>query len=157
LIGDAIEKAAATLAFHQWRLTPAALPLDATSDSSEGAESEGLISELIGKPAAEFELELVDGKKFQLAEQKGKIVVLDFWASWCGPCLQAIPQVDTVAREFAHEDVVLVAVNLEETAEQVTAALQRLRLSPIAALDRNGRVAEKYGVTAIPQTVIIDR
>jgi thiol-disulfide isomerase/thioredoxin len=100
---------------------------------------------------------LLDGKKFRLADQKNKIIVLDFWASWCGPCLQAMPQVDSVAREFASQDVRLVAINLQETPEKIRTALERLKLETEVALDRDGRVAERYGATAIPQTVIIDR
>ena len=62
-----------------------------------------------------------------------------------------------MAREFADQGVELVAVNLEETADRLTAALERLKLSMPVALDLNGRVAERYGATSIPQTVIVDR
>ena len=156
LINAAIEQATATLAFHQWKLKPAADPLEALSDSS-GDSAEGLESTLVGKPAPTFELDLLDGKTFRLMDHKNKILVLDFWASWCGPCLQVMPQVDRVTREFADQNVELVAINLEETAERVKAALERLQLSIPVALDRDGRAAEKYGATSIPQTVIIGR
>ena len=89
-------------------------------------------------------------------EQDG-IVLLDFWASWCGPCLQAMPQIDKVAHEFSEQGVSLVAINLEETPERVQTALERLKLQTTVALDRDGRVAERYGATAIPQTVIVGR
>lgn len=156
VIGPAIEQSAASLAFHQWKLRNAPDPLEAP-DGDGGGGSEGLESILVGKPAPEFELDLLTGEKFRLADQKGKIIVLDFWASWCGPCLQAMPQVDSVATEYADRGVKLVAVNLEETPAKVQAALERLKLETTVALDRNGRIAEKYGATAIPQTVIIDR
>lgn len=156
VIGAAIEQSAASLAFHQWKLRNAPDPLE-TPDGDGGSGSEGLESILVGKPAPEFELDLLTGGKFRLAEEKGKIIVLDFWASWCGPCLQAMPQVDRVATEYADRGVKLVAVNLEETPAKVQAALDRLKLETAVALDRNGRIAEKYGATAIPQTVIIDR
>jgi thiol-disulfide isomerase/thioredoxin len=155
VLGPAIEQTASSLAFHQWKLRNAPDPLEAPEDGGSG--SEGLESVLVGKPAPEFELDLLSGEKFRLGNEKGKIIVLDFWASWCGPCLQAMPQVDRVATEYADRDVKLVAVNLEETPERVKAALERLKLETTVALDRNGRIAEKYGATAIPQTVIIDR
>ena len=158
LIGPAIEDNAAMLAFHQWRLKASVDPLAAREDGDgAGDGAEGQDSALVGKPAPDFELDLLDGKKFRLSEHKGKIIVLDFWASWCGPCLQVMPQVDKVADEFADRGVELVAVNLEETEDRIQAALDRLKLKMTVALDRNGRTAEKYGATSIPQTVIIDR
>jgi peroxiredoxin len=68
-----------------------------------------------------------------------------------------MPQVDKVAAEFADQGVELVAVNLEEKEERIQAALDRLKIKVPVALDRNGRIAEKYGASAIPQTVIVDR
>ena len=158
LIGPAIEQEASTLAFHQWRLKSAADPLAARDDgSSSGDGAEGQDAALVGKMAPDFELDMLDGMKFRLSEKKDKILVLDFWASWCGPCLQVMPQIDKVTEEFADRGVELVAINLEETNDRVQAALDRLKLKMPVALDRNGRTAEKYGATAIPQTVIIDR
>ncbi len=158
LIGGAIEQAAANLPFGSWKLKQSADPLG-PKDGSDGAGdgSEGLESALVAKPAPAISLQTLDGKKFQLSDHLGKIVILDFWASWCGPCLQAMPQVDKVAEEFADQGVVLFAINLEETPDKVNAALERLKLSPTVLLDRDGRIAEKYGATSIPQTVIIDR
>ena len=155
LVGPAIEQTASTLAFHQWRLKPALDPLAA--EEGEPADSEGLSSVLLGKPAPAFELELLEGGKFQLAAQKGQVIVLDFWASWCGPCLQIMPQVETVVREFDADKVRLVTINQQETPERIRTVIDRLGLSIAVALDREGLVAERYGAITIPQTVIIDR
>lgn len=156
LIGREIEQSASSLAFHQWKLHPAIEPLPEPESGSDASSSEGTESVLVGKPAPPIDLEMLDGKKFRLSDYKGNVLVLDFWASWCGPCLQTMPQVDTVAKEFAHRGVKLVGINLDEPPERVKSALERLKLEMPVALDRNGRVAERYGATAIPQTVIID-
>lgn len=157
LIGSSIERSAESLVFHQWKLRPAPEPLPTPDEGADPGASEGLESVLVGKLAPPAELDFLDGKKFRLADYKNKVVVLDFWASWCGPCLQTMPQVDRVVREFEKQGVHLVAINLEEPPERIKTALERLKLEVPVALDRDGRVAERYGATSIPQTVIIDR
>ena len=157
LIGTAIEQATAELAFHQWKLKPAAEPLAPKDGADDGDGTEGQESVLIGKQAPEIQLKTLDGKSFKLADHQGKVVILDFWASWCGPCLQVMPQIDKVAQEFADQGVELFAINLEETPEKIKAAQERLKLSTTVLLDRDGRIAERYGATSIPQTVIINR
>ena len=157
LIGGAIEKAAASLVYQQWKLQNAIEPKDASADSSQasGGRPAGTESAMVGKPAPDFELELLGGTKFHLADNKGKVVILDFWATWCGPCLQAMPQVERVAKEFRDQGVALIAVNLQEEPNQIKSMLERHKLQPTVALDRDGVVAEKYAANAIPQTVII--
>jgi peroxiredoxin len=155
LIGGAIEQAASTLAFHQWKLKPALEPLAA--EEGAAGDSEGLASVLVGKPAPDFELELLDGGRLHLAAQKGQIIILDFWAAWCAPCLQVMPQVDKVAQEFAGENVRLIAVNMQDSPDRIRTVLERLNLKTAVALDTEGLIAEKYGAITIPQTVIIDR
>jgi peroxiredoxin len=153
LIGSAIEADAARLAYSQWQLHDAALP---KIDTGDGGTSPAVDSPLVGAPAPDFELAMLgEGKRFHLARRKGQVIVLDFWATWCGPCVKSMPEVERVAREFADRNVALVAVNLQEPAEKVAEMLKRTQLKVDVALDSNGAVAGKYGVTAIPQTVII--
>lgn len=157
LIGTAIEQATAELAFHQWKLKAAAEPLAAPKEGTDDGSGEGQESILVGKPAPPIQLKTLDGKSFTLADHKGKVVILDFWASWCGPCLQVMPQIDKVAHEFADQGVELFSINLEESPQKIKAAQERLKLSMNVLLDRDGRIAERYGATSIPQTVIIKR
>ena len=113
---------------------------------------------LLGKPAPQFSLELLDGGTFDLADTKGKeIVILDFWATWCGPCRQVMPVIEKVAEQFREEGVRLYAVNLREDSKNVRRYLESQELDLTVLLDTQGSVAAQYKADAIPQTVIIGR
>ena len=161
LIGAAVGEASAKMPYSRWRWTAATLPkvASASGNSPSGSRAPGTDSPLVGKPAPEFKLPMLVGKEaFELGKQRGRIVVLDFWATWCGPCLKTIPVLDKVVRELPPEAKVdLIAVNLEETPKQITSLLERQKWKMAVALDQDGAVAAKYAATAIPQTVIIDR
>lgn len=158
LLGAAIEQSTARLGYHRWRLRPAPVPRYALEGggSSSGERPAGVESALVGEPAPDFTLEMLDGGSFKLSQQRGKIIVLDFWATWCGPCIQSMPEVERVVSEFADRGVELIAVNLEESPEQIRSMLERHKLAVRVALDIDGAVAAKYTATAIPQTVIIN-
>ena len=153
IIGRAIEREAQALPYQRWTLQPAVEPKFAQATPGGGA---GLESELVGKPAPDFDLETLDGRRFRLSEQRKKIVVVDFWATWCGPCRQTLPELVRAVDKYRDKNVVLLAVNLQETPEAIHAMLERMELKMPVGLDVNGSVAEKYAAIAIPQTVIID-
>lgn len=162
LLGESVAQAAETVAYRRWTLRKAIDPKfaqDPPNPNAAGADAPlpGTESELVGKPAPDFELALLDGKSFRLSQNRGRIVVLDFWATWCGPCLQAMPKVDAVVREFQDAKVDLVAVNLEEPANQIESTLERHKLQMSVALDRDGVVAARYDAISIPYTVLVGR
>jgi thiol-disulfide isomerase/thioredoxin len=117
--------------------------------------SSGTESTLIGKPAPEVKLSLLDGRQFRLSECKGQIVVLDFWATWCAPCMQTMPLVEEAIAQYDSDRVRLVSVNLEEPAEQIRSVLERHDLGVTVALDQDGVAAQRYQARAIPQLVIV--
>lgn len=113
---------------------------------------------LDGKAAPDFTLPNVDGTPVSLSSHLGKeVVVLDFWASWCPPCRKGLPVLDSLAKSLKGQPVAIYAINIRESKALVSefARLEKLTL-PIL-LDDTGLVADDYGVTTIPQTVIIDR
>lgn len=111
-----------------------------------------------GDPAPAFTLPAITrggtpGEPVALAELRGKVVVLDFWATWCGPCLKAMPKLDLLAR--THPDVVVIAINLDDAGAARTLWDERGYLIRLLADD--GQVSERYGVSTIPHSVVIDR
>jgi len=93
------------------------------------------------------------GDRVTLASTRGKVTVIDFWATWCKPCLASMPRLDKIARD--HPDVVVLAVNLDDPAG--ARALFDERRYAMTLLDDDGDVSERYGVSSIPHTVVIDR
>lgn len=115
------------------------------------------IHPLIGEPAPTFALVKLEGDEaFELKQAIGKqVIVLDFWATWCPPCVEGLPKLAEVAKDFEDKSVAVYAVNVEEEPEAVREFLQSHELKLQVLLDSNSSVAQKYNVSGIPQTVII--
>ena len=144
---------ATDVAYADWVAIPARKP-DLGRSEDEG--DFGKTSELVGSKAQDFSLKLLDGSDFVLSEQKGKVVILDFWATWCGPCIRSLPDMIEVTNSFDPDKVVFVAVNERESSELVKDYLDQKRWKMTVGLD-NGDVAQLFDVEAIPYTVIIDQ
>jgi peroxiredoxin len=132
-------------------------PLDAKKVASL-FDSEDDNKQLVGKPAPDVQLELMNGEKMDLSKHRGKqIVILEFWASWCAPCVQGMPLISDVAKKYKNKDVVFYAVNQSEEPEVVQAFLAKKKLDVTVSLDAGGKVASAFGVTGIPLTVVIGK
>lgn len=111
----------------------------------------------VGFPGRPLSLVGADGSRFDPAMQKDKIVVLDFWASWCGPCRATLPVVVGVCKEYADKGVVFRAVNVKEDAETIRQFLVEEPIDAPVVMDTEGTASAAYSVEAIPHTVIIGR
>ncbi len=140
-----------------WTLSLAQYPRVYTDEGGAAGAASGVASPLVGKPAPDFLLKSLDGQSFRLSKQRDRVVVLDFWASWCGPCIQTMPLVEKVVEELGSDKFHLVAVNIQETPARAQSAVDRLNMAATVLLDSDGQTAAVYAANAIPQTVIIDR
>jgi len=115
-------------------------------------------SPLVGKPAPDIEQELLDGSHFSLKGLKDqKVVILDFWATWCGPCVQEMPIIAKVADEYRDKDVALYCVNQREDAGKIRKFLDQKSLNVTVSLDATGDAGDSYEVSGIPTLVLIDK
>lgn len=113
---------------------------------------------LVGQAAPAAELAVLDGETHKLADFKGKkVVVLDFWATWCGPCIEALPIVDKVATKLADKDVAFFAVNLGDELDSVREFLDKHELKLPVAHDADSELAALFDANSIPMTAIIDK
>lgn len=107
--------------------------------------------------APDFTLKSLEGSNLRLAEQRGDIIVLNFWASWCGPCLQEMPALDALAAKYAPLGVQVWGVNVESDNRVAQAYLQRTKVDFPILFDDQNEVSKAYQVQAMPTTVIIDK
>lgn len=109
----------------------------------------------LNKPAPEVPLKPLNGEPVSLLSLKGKVVVLDFWATWCKPCIMSLPNVAALAKKMEGRDVVFYAVNLMETKEKAAAFMEKEKLEIGVALDTEGKAAKAFSVKGIPHLVVI--
>jgi len=138
---------ATMLALRDWKLKFAPEPVL--------PESGGESSPLLKKDAKPFKLPLLAGGDFDLAQENGKVIVLDFWATWCGPCIKSLPDMIDQMAAFDPKKVRFIGVNQAESKETVKTFLETRGWKFEVALDANQRVGQSFGVEGIPHTVVI--
>ena len=118
-------------------------------------QSAGNRVDLTGKDAPAFRGVSLDGRAYSLAELKGKAILLDFWASWCGPCIRSMPFVEKLHEEYRAQGLVVLAVDVGETREAVEKFLKTKNLPyPVIMGDEAG-IPAAYGISAFPTFVMI--
>ena len=105
----------------------------------------------------EIQLRDAYGNWIRLSDYRGKVVFLNFWASWCAACVVEMPAMEKLHRRLKDKDFVMVAINMQESDTQVKAFFEKLKLSFTALLDSNGEVAAGFAVNALPTTFVLDK
>ena len=113
--------------------------------------------DLSGKDAADFKLSSLDGKEISLQALRGKVVLLDFWATWCVPCRRDMPALEKLYGEFRDRGLVMLGVNAGEDKATVTRFLEGNKLSYPILLAGQAEMLQSYSVAAFPTVVIVDR
>jgi thiol-disulfide isomerase/thioredoxin/outer membrane lipoprotein-sorting protein len=129
-----------------WSPPPGAQPLDASASSP-----------LEGKPVPAFSVTGLDGTTYSDQSLKGGVYVLDFWATWCGPCVESLPHLDQIYQQMKDQGVKVVAVNQQEPKETVQKFEDDKKLSLTIALDVEGKTSDAFGIQAIPMTVVVGK
>ncbi len=118
--------------------------------------SETEVTVKIGLPAPNFKLPSLSGGEISLSQYKGKIVMLDFWATWCGPCRMTMPLLERLQKEYPN-NLVLLAINLQEPKDVVRDYVRTQGINSQVLLDEEGSVGESYGTSSIPMQILVDR
>jgi cytochrome c biogenesis protein CcmG/thiol:disulfide interchange protein DsbE len=115
------------------------------------------MAKVAGQKAPDFTLSGVDGTQVSLQQYKGKVIFLNFWATWCIPCREEMPALEKLHHTYRAQDLVVLAIDLKESPEQVKAFFEKHALSFPSVIDPNGAVFRAYSVTGMPTTYLIGR
>ncbi|UTW45284.1 TlpA family protein disulfide reductase [bacterium SCSIO 12696] len=107
--------------------------------------------------APDFTLKSHGGDNLRLAEQRGNVVMLNFWASWCGPCKQEMPLLDELYQRYSRAGFTILGVNVERDTEDALQVLNDIPVTFPILFDTESIVSKAYDVSAMPTTVMIDR
>jgi len=107
--------------------------------------------------ASDFTLKSHNGENLRLEEMRGDVVLINFWASWCGPCRKEMPYLDDLQKDFAGLGFTVLGINVEEDSNSAIEFIDELKVSFPVLFDNKQLVSEMYKVDSMPMTVMIDR
>jgi peroxiredoxin len=107
--------------------------------------------------APDFTLRTMDGPNMRLQEQRGRVVMVNFWATWCGPCRQEMPQLNRLYEKYRASGFVLMGVNVDDDTRNAASVAAKLGVKFPVLLDTDKTVSRAYDLSTMPSTVLIDR
>ncbi len=125
--------------------------------AAAGLALPALAADPTGASAPQFTLAARSGSSISLAQYKGQVVMLNFWASWCGPCRQEMPLLESIYKKYNRLGFTLIGVNVEPDSNAANDWLKQTPVSFPILYDKDSKVSKMYDVAGMPSTVIIDR
>jgi peroxiredoxin len=135
-------------------------------DSEQGQNADRIISALrkqgelaVGKPFPDFNEKDMDGKPLSIARFKGKVVLVDFWAVWCGPCIAELPHVLSAYKKYHADGFEIIGISLDRERDKLTAFIKERGMTWPQFFDGQGwqnKLAQQYGINSIPATFLLD-
>jgi cytochrome c biogenesis protein CcmG/thiol:disulfide interchange protein DsbE len=142
----------------RWAIPLAALPVLLLLGYGFRTDPREIPSPLIGKPAAKFTLKTFDGEPISLDAHRGRVVVVNFWASWCFPaCYEEAPVLQRAWDAYKGRDVIMIGIDIQDKEEAARKFMADFHYTFPNAPDPAGRVSVDYGVYGVPETFFIDR
>ena len=114
-------------------------------------------SEKLSGKAANFTLKSRSGKNIKLSELRGNVIMLNFWASWCGPCRKEMPLLEKIHKKYKRLGFTLLGINVEENTSAAKKYLKDVKVSFPILFDKTNKTSKLYNVSAMPTTILIDR
>jgi peroxiredoxin len=111
---------------------------------------------LIGSPAPHFQLVTLNGTPAAISDYRGKVVLLNFWATWCKPCMKEMPVIQAAYEEYKDKDFVVLGVNFGENPEKAETLVKQMGLTFPILLDQEVELASRHQVVSLPVTFFID-
>jgi peroxiredoxin len=139
------------------RAVPRLIPGCVLALCALAAASAWAASRLVGQPAPDFALRSMQGENLRLSEHLGEVVVINFWATWCGPCRQEMPLLDDLYAKYKLAGMTLLSVNIDESSARAAEMAHTLKVSYPVLFDDRQEVSRAFEVNAMPLTVMIDR
>lgn len=117
----------------------------------------GVVAGVMNTPAPDFTLKSQSGQNLKLSEHRGDVVLINFWASWCGPCRQEMPLLSELHDKYKALGFTVLGVNVEKDSSDAKKMLKQNPVSFPVLFDNNSVVSKQYDVVAMPSTVLVDR
>ena len=123
----------------------------------QGCNKDTAVQTTAMETAPDFDIALFDGGNFQLSNHRGKVIVINFFASWCVSCGKETAYIEKASREYAQQPVMFLGIAVDDTEKKAKEFLKKAGLTIPAGLDKTGKIKEAYGLYGMPTTFFIDK